>query len=152
MPVAEDLATRPLDRAELLRDLEESLSSFAEPPAAPADELEQVFVGKELTEEEPEETLVAQVVQVPVAAEPLRQRAPAVGRQLVHAAAPAAVRLFPGDDESRALERRELGVDLSVARPPEEPRREVRDTLDVVAGARPPLEEPENDAGSGVEG
>jgi hypothetical protein len=80
-----------------------------------------------------------------VGGQPLAQRALAVGAQLVGLApAPVGV-VTPASDQAQLLEPLQLGVDLSVARGPEEPGRDVDQLLDVVAGAPAELEHPEEE-------
>ena len=106
----------------------------------------------EVAEEESQQPFVTQLEVVRLAVQPLVELGtPEVG-QRVDAPAHLAARLLARIHEPALLEAAQLGVDLPVARAPEEAGRPVGDPLDLVAGVRPPGEEAEDHAGGRARG
>ena len=100
-------------------------------------------------EEETEQRFVAVLDRGRRAEQPLLECLPPGVRELVDAPAAGAIRVLLAADEPFGLEPPQLGIDLPVARCPEEPRRAVDDGLDVVAGAGAEREKTEDDRGDG---
>src|SRR3954447_3434116 len=104
-------------------------------------------LGQAVGEEQLQHALVAQLVRrAGVGLEPALERRRAGLGQLVDGARAAARGLVSSPDEALVFEALELGIDLAVARGPEVARRLVDERLDVVAGALPERDHPEDHA------
>src|SRR5206468_6325041 len=112
---------------------------------APFQQAERLLSRQRVGEEETQERLVAVLDGRRRAVEPVRERLTARVCELVHATPASAVRAVLAADESLLLELPQLGIDLPIARRPEEARRAVDGGLDVVAGHWPELEQSEHD-------
>ncbi len=105
---------------------------------------ERVVAWQHVGEEQPQQRLVPQLDRHLAAVQPVVERRPAVVRQTVEPAWPGTAAGILALDEPLTLEPLQLGIDLGVARGPEEPRRAIDDRLDLVAGARLVRQQPED--------
>ena len=139
-------------RAEVIRlggqrlDLPEPLERVEVLFAFGLEHADQLFARGLAGEEELEERLVAELVDLLARADPGAERLAAVLGDRVHGARPLSLRLVGPLDQTPLGQPLQLGIDLAVARRPEEPGRLVDHRLDVVARAGLARDEPENHA------
>src|SRR5206468_8472785 len=103
------------------------------PFAHPADVVEHCLAVDQIAEEELEQPFVPVLEEVALASQPLVERLLSSLREPKHLPPPAGLRALLDLDQPHALEPIQLRVDLSEARAPEEPGRELDGALDVVA-------------------
>jgi len=109
------------------------------------------FVARQaVSEEEPQERLVARLHARLTAAQPGVERLPPLGRQGEHPARSRSRRLALPGDQPEPLEPAQLRIELAVARGPEETRRAVDDVLHLVPAHPPHAQQPEHDTGGRV--
>ena len=144
-PVPEHLAARTVDGTELVLDGPEELRRARVVADAALHELAELRGLQQLTEEEPQQCLVAHLERIARLVQPFVERLSSSRCQLVDTAAHSPARRLRSSNEPPALEPAELRIDLPVARPPEEARGAVGNLLDVVPRARTEGEKSEDD-------
>src|SRR5262249_39744680 len=147
--VVESPAQHEVDERRILArprvDLPQLREESVEPEPAALEQLQRLLARQRVGEEQPQQVLVAKLDDRGVAEGPaLAPVAPRVCEP-VDAARTRAVRGVLARDEPFLLEPAQLGIDLAVARRPEEARRAVDGRLDLVARARAEREEAEDD-------